>query len=285
MLFAARAAVVATGGATRRLPRAARAAAVAAVAAIAVVAWAPGATAWSLEPWHDSTLRAAVRQALAWSDGAAAAEAAEVVYEAGMLGEVRRAAAALGAVAIPAPDLAAFGDGGLDRADVEIFPHGRILAAEPFYLRRLARVDPAAVLTVEPSWLRRGPAVVAVVHPWRGELAARRSFTGADGPRVRLSLPPADGALYSLRVRSTRRWQAPHRLRLEVAGEELPLWTVREEDDRRWLYASQRWPAGPQEVVILLPAAAGPRERFELELWRWSPQGLNRATGPPTSTR
>ncbi len=272
MLFAAHAAVAAAGAAALRLPRPARGVAGAAAAALAVAAWAPGAAAWSLEPWHESTLHAAVRRALE-PGGAGAPEAAEVIYEAEMSGEVGAAAAARGAVAIPAPDLSALGDGALDRADVEVFPRDRILAAEPFYLRRLARVDPAAVLTVEPGWLRRGPAVVAAVHRWLGAPAARRTFTGADGPRVRQPLPPADGALYSLRVRSPRRWRAPHRLRLEVAGAELPLWTVGEEEDRRWLYASPRWPAGPPEVVVLLPERAGPGAEFEVEVWRWSGRG------------
>jgi hypothetical protein len=265
-----------------------------------VAALAPGAVGWSLEPWRESTYEEAGRwaaQRLGGLDGRRLA--VESAAERPGLDEV---ASTGGAVLVAVPRLADLDEGRLDRADVEVFPRARLAAGDPFYLRRAVRVDASQVGSAAPrGLLLRGPELVVVLHPWRGELALRLPLVGspAGGGRHLIEPPtPAPrelpekaagettgdgggkatapaGKLLSITVVASRRWRTPHRIGLEVGARDLPLWTVGRAGES-WVYASERWPAAGAtgaegEIELVLPAPAGSADRFEVELWRWTP--------------
>jgi hypothetical protein len=114
----------------------------------------------------------------------------------------------------------------LNMADAEVFPGSRL--AEPtsgdFYRQRMERLDQANVVLIEPGPFRAwGPALVALIHPWRlvAETPGVWSRSPQDPLAYTTALPAKDGDRYRYSIVFT----PPRRTRISQLlrdGEPLP---------------------------------------------------------------
>ena len=165
----------------------------------------------------------------------------------------------------------------LDAADGEIFPAARLGDDEDGerYWRRIAAAPAPAVGRFEPAaFAARGPARIAIAHPWTLAAPERAvdlrpsEFVGGEW-RVELPAPPAPGEVLSVLVSGRRLREVP---RLEVASREVALHPVARPGRRTELLSDRVDPgAGPLEIRLVFPSGSAPRFTVEVTLLRWRP--------------
>jgi hypothetical protein len=171
----------------------------------------------------------------------------------------------------------------LDAADAEVFVlgHGRGLDGpdEALYRARLERVPrEQRSRFVARSFLRRGPSLLVLLHPWHmvGEPVELRAKVAPDRPgMVELRLPEElrAGDWVSLSVWLPRVVGIARELEIRPAGGEA-LATARTRARRRQsIYQTERFQieAPGESVEIRLPEQLGGELRPRVEVWRWLP--------------
>ena len=167
----------------------------------------------------------------------------------------------------------------LAAADGEIFPASRLdwtpdgIGAR--YLRRVTEAPQVEVGLFEPApFDARGPARIAIAHPWT--LAApERAFdvrpAGFDRGewRVELPEPVAPGEALSVLVAGRRLRELP---RLEVGSREVALHPVARPGRRTELLTDRLDSGpGPVEIRLVFPSGTAPRFTVELTVLHWRP--------------
>jgi hypothetical protein len=168
----------------------------------------------------------------------------------------------------------------LDRADVEIFPGGRLAGpAAELYRRRVARISESQVEVVKSrSFHSRGEPVIVLRHPWTvvGEPTVVPFRRPEGAPYLAARLPeglvrPGDTVSLLLWVPRESAERRLGKLRLDPGDRPVPLAYVGRRLNR-FFRVSPRFQLRGDEVRVRIPAAPDDRPRgFGLEVYRWSP--------------
>jgi hypothetical protein len=177
--------------------------------------------------------------------------------------------------------LASVPAGVLDRADVEVFPRGRLDGPDGgLYRARMARLPGEQVEIVEDRWFRsRGEPIVILRHPWQltrdpVSLGVRRP--DGDPPYLVGRLPAGiarPGEAVSLVLWVPRDAGAPdvNELRLDPGGQPVPVFETGRRLNRLFR-TSPRFALTGAELRVRIPSAPDDRPRgFGLELYSWRP--------------
>ncbi len=191
--------------------------------------------------------------------------------------EGERLAGHAGAVVVEVDRLALAGAPALDRADGEVFLDRRL--EEPdgdFYRGRLEGAAKRSTRRVEPRlFRRRGPALVAVAHPWPPPaeeiaLALEPPVEGGAGWSARLPAAATGGIVsLALWVPFAKLERSTGAVRIELDGTALePRWVGRRGNGH--LFATERLPLSEEaSEAVLVGVASGGRGRPALVLYRW----------------